>query len=112
MAGPPTTVWVEVATELLAELGDWSEPVRVRIDDLRPDGRVQMVLQQFDDGKAALALALRLLDAFTVNDNGVCARYGARTSCEAHEMWNLDPEGPCPGAEAHALLVRHGIREA
>ncbi len=59
-----------------------------------------------------LALALRLLDAFMVNDDGTCARYGARTSCEGHEMWDLDPDGPCPGAEAHALLVRHGIRQA
>ena len=75
-----------------------------------------------DSGKAAaverlmrsaaddLALALRLLDAFTANDDGRCARYGARITCEAHEMWDLDPDGPCPGAEAHALLVRHGFR--
>lgn len=26
MAGPQRSVWVEVSTELLAELGDWSEP--------------------------------------------------------------------------------------
>jgi hypothetical protein len=37
---------VEVSTELLAELGEWSEPVRVRVTDLRPDGRVEMVLQR------------------------------------------------------------------
>lgn len=61
---------------------------------------------------ADLALALRLLDAFMVNDDGVCARYGARICCEAHEMWDLDPDGPCPGAQAHEMLVRHGIREA
>lgn len=42
MGGPPTSVWVEVATELLAELGEWSEPVQVRIHDLRPNGQVQM----------------------------------------------------------------------
>lgn len=42
MAGPPTTVWVEVATELLAEMGEWSEPVQVRIHDLRPNGQVEM----------------------------------------------------------------------
>jgi hypothetical protein len=47
-AGPPRTVWVEVATELLAELGEWSEPVRVRISDLRPNGKVEMVFQKLD----------------------------------------------------------------
>jgi hypothetical protein len=47
-AGPPRIVWVEVATELLAELGEWSDPVRVRISDLRPDGGVEMVFQKFD----------------------------------------------------------------
>jgi len=97
MAGPPTTVWVEVATELLAELGDWSEPVRVRINDLRPDGRVEMVLQTFDDGKADLVEALRLLDAMTPR---------------LEAGYSTPPPAPLPIDTARALLVRHGIREA
>jgi hypothetical protein len=48
MAGPPRSVWVEVSTELLADLGDWSEPVQVRINDLRPTGQVEMVMQRPD----------------------------------------------------------------
>ena len=92
-SGPPRTVWVEVATELLAKLGEWSEPVRVRIDDLRPDGRVEMVLQEFNDGKAALAEALRLLDHLATWCG--CGDDGER----------------CANIEAHDLLVRHGLRE-
>ncbi len=46
MAGPPTSVWVEVSTELLAELGDWSEPVQVRIDRVTPDRQAEMVMQR------------------------------------------------------------------
>ena len=90
-SGPPRSVWVEVATELLAKFGEWSEPVRIRIDDLRPDGRVEMVLQEFNDGKAALAEALRLL-------------YHLATWCGCGD------DGRCANIEAHDLLVRHGLR--
>lgn len=109
MAGPPTTVWVEVATELLAEMGEWSEPVQVRIHDLRPNGQVDMELRTTTD----LALALRLLDEFAIG-TGPCDRFTASDGqdvCETHDIWELEPDAPCPGAEAHALLVRHGIRD-
>lgn len=111
MTGPPRSVWVEVSTELLAELGDWSEPVQVRIHDLRPNGQVEMVLRSTDGPETDLRLALKLLDEVTLGD-GPCARFGAGDTCETHEMWDLDPNGPCPGAVAHELLVRHKIREA
>lgn len=45
MTGPPT-VWVEVATELLAELGEWSEPVQVRVERIDPAGRCEMVFRR------------------------------------------------------------------
>lgn len=46
------TVWVEVSTELLAEMGEWSEPVQVRIENRRrvvpgPDGhQVEMAIRR------------------------------------------------------------------
>ncbi|MEZ5409566.1 MAG: hypothetical protein R2761_16170 [Acidimicrobiales bacterium] len=104
MAGPPTTVWVEVATELLAELGDWSEPVQVRITDLRPNGQVEMVLRSTEGPDADLA---------------VLRRWKAE-ALEVLAAWELVWEaagrpGPLGGSKAQAvrdLLVRHGIREA
>ncbi len=45
MPSPPEPVMVEVAPELLAELGEWSEAVQVRIESL-PDGQFVMVARR------------------------------------------------------------------
>lgn len=112
MAGPPTSVWVEVSTELLAELGDWSEPVQVRITDLRPNGQVEMVLRSTEGPEADLRLALKLLDShtFPIEDSPCC--FDHHGGCQEHGFLSLAPGEKCPTFEAHELLVRHGIREA
>ena len=51
-ANLPRSVWVEVSTELLAELGEWSDPVQVRIEDLQPNGQVVMTLRRPPEGEA------------------------------------------------------------
>jgi hypothetical protein len=45
MPSPPEPVMVEVAPELLAELGEWSEAVQVRIESL-PDGTFTMIARR------------------------------------------------------------------
>lgn len=57
MPSPPENVLVEVAPELLAELGEWSEAVQVRIESL-PDGKFTMVARRHTcDKECADALA-------------------------------------------------------
>jgi hypothetical protein len=42
------TKWVMVSTELLAQLGEWSEPVRVKVVS-DADGILDMVFQRYDE---------------------------------------------------------------
>ncbi len=46
----PGTKWVQVSTELLVELGEWSPPVRVKVveDDA---GVLDMVFQLVEQGE-------------------------------------------------------------
>ena len=41
------TKWVEVSTELLGELGEWSEPVRVKVES-ETDGVLMMIFQCYE----------------------------------------------------------------
>jgi len=41
------TKWVKVSTELLAELGEWSEPVRVKIVS-ETDGVLDMIFERVE----------------------------------------------------------------
>ena len=43
----PRVKWVRVSTELLAELGDWSEPVQVQIVEDK-DNILEMVFRRVD----------------------------------------------------------------
>jgi len=43
-----TIRWVQVSTELLAELGEWSEPVRVKVVS-ETDGVLEMVFQRAEE---------------------------------------------------------------
>lgn len=57
MPSPPDPVMVEVAPELLDELGEWSPAVQVRIESL-PDGRITMIARRHTcDKECADALA-------------------------------------------------------
>jgi hypothetical protein len=57
MPSPPEPVMVEVAPELLAELGEWSEAVQIRIEAL-PDGQFTMIARRHDcEKECADALA-------------------------------------------------------
>jgi hypothetical protein len=40
-----TVKWVQVSTELLAQLGEWSEPVRVKVVS-ETDGVLEMVFER------------------------------------------------------------------
>ena len=42
------TKWVMVSTELLAQLGEWSEPVRAKIVS-ETDGVLELVFQRYDE---------------------------------------------------------------
>lgn len=42
-----TVKWVQVATELLAELGEWSEPVRVKVES-DVDGVLELIFQRVE----------------------------------------------------------------
>jgi hypothetical protein len=42
-----TVKWVQVSTELLAQLGEWSEPVRVMIES-DVDDVLELVFQRID----------------------------------------------------------------
>jgi hypothetical protein len=41
------TKWVRVSTELLAELGEWSEPVRVKIET-DVDNVLELIFQTYE----------------------------------------------------------------
>ena len=49
MAGFPTK-WVQVSTELLAQLGEWSEPVRAKIVEDK-DGVLELIFQRFEESR-------------------------------------------------------------
>jgi hypothetical protein len=39
--------WVQVSTELLAELGEWSEPVRVKVET-DVDNVLELIFQRYE----------------------------------------------------------------
>ncbi len=91
MAGPPTSVWVEVSTELLAELGDWSEPVQVRIDRVTPDRQAEMVMQ-----RPALADELAQLRTWKAEAMEVLGQW--------EQVWEAAGRpGPLGGSKAEAV---------
>jgi hypothetical protein len=44
----PSERWLRVSTELLAELGEWSEPVRVKVVS-DTDGVLNMIFKRFEE---------------------------------------------------------------